>query len=113
VRAAQHVVLDEAVLHRQIGGPEVRRAQLRHLLGRPHVTIQVLPFEVGAHPGLAGSFTVLFFPPSAGLTTVFANGMYPDDHRGHTRAFGRLRELALSPAESAAMLECAGVSDPR
>jgi transcriptional regulator with XRE-family HTH domain len=113
VRAMQHVVLDEAVVRRQIGGPDVQRAQLRHLLDRPHVTIQVLPFAVGAHPGLVGSFTVLRFPPGTGLTTVFTNGMYPDDHQRYTGMFDRLRALALSPDESAAMVECAGVSDPR
>lgn len=113
VRAAQHVVLDEAVVRRQIGGPDVQRAQLRHLLDRPHVTIQVLPFAVGAHPGLVGSFTVLRFPPGTGLTTVFTNGMYPDDHQRYAGMFDRLRALALSPDESAAMMECAGVSDPR
>jgi transcriptional regulator with XRE-family HTH domain len=114
VRAAQHVVLDESVLRRQVGGPDVQRAQLRHLLAdRLNVTIQVLPFAVGAHPGLAGSFTVLRFPPSTGLTTVFANGMYPDDHQRYTARFDRLRALALSPHESAAMVDCADVSDPR
>ena len=113
VRAMQHVVLDEAVVRRQIGGPDVQRAQLRHLLGRPRVTIQVLPFAVGAHPGLVGSFTVLRFPPSTGLTTVFANGIYPDRHEGYIEMFDRLRTLALSPEDSAAMVDCAGGSDPR
>jgi hypothetical protein len=72
----------------------------------------VLPFTVGAHPAMAGSFTMLRFPPSTDLTTVFANGMYPDDHQRYTAMFDRLRALALSPAESAAMVDCAGVSDP-
>lgn len=58
-------VLDEAVLRRQVGGPEVWRRQLRRLIElnrRPNITIQVLPFEVGAHPGMKGSFTVFEFP---------------------------------------------------
>jgi transcriptional regulator with XRE-family HTH domain len=101
-----HAVLDEAVLYRRVGGPDVLRAQLRELLTEgPHVTVQVLPFTVGAHPAMAGSFTVLRFPPSTGLTTVFANGMYPDDHRRYAAMFDRLRALALSPADSAAMIE--------
>ena len=114
VRAAQHVVLDESVLRRQVGGPDVQRAQLRHLLAdRPNVTIQVLPFAAGAHPALPGSFTVLLFPPSTDLTTVFANDRYPDDHQRYTAVFDRLRALALTPDESAAMVNRAGVSDPR
>jgi transcriptional regulator with XRE-family HTH domain len=58
-------VLDEAVLRRQVGGAEVWRAQLRRLVElnrRPNIHIQVLPFEVGAHPGMKGSFTVFEFP---------------------------------------------------
>ncbi|HEY3607019.1 MAG TPA: helix-turn-helix transcriptional regulator [Pseudonocardiaceae bacterium] len=114
VRAAQHVVLDESVLRREVGGPEVWRAQLRHLLAdRSDVTIQVLPFAAGAHPALLGSFTMLRFPLSTGLTTVFANGMYPDDHQRHAAVFERLCALALSPDESAAMVDRADVSDPR
>lgn len=112
--APHHVVLDESALRRQVGGPDVQQAQLRHLLAAlPNVTIQVLPFAAGAHPALLGSFTVLRFPLSTGLTTVFANGRYPDDHQRYTTMFDRLRALALSPAESAAMVDCAGVSDPR
>lgn len=100
-----HAVLDEAVLHRQVGGPDVLRAQLRELLAdRPHVTVQVLPFAAGAHPAMAGSFTMLRFPPSTGLVTVLANGMYPDDHQRYTAMFDRLRELALSPADSADLI---------
>jgi transcriptional regulator with XRE-family HTH domain len=113
VRAAQHVVLDEAVLRRQIGGPDVQRAQLRYLLSLPRVTLQVLPFAAGAHAGLVGSFRILHFPPSTGLTSVFANGVHPDRHKGYTALFDQLRALALSPGESAAMVECAGVFDPR
>jgi transcriptional regulator with XRE-family HTH domain len=54
-------VIDEAVLHRIVGSPAVLAAQLNALAkeARPHVTVQVLPFDVGAHPGLNGSFVVL------------------------------------------------------
>jgi len=55
-------ILDEAAIRRPMGGAEVMLTQLRHLkeLGRrPNVTIQVLPFEVGQHPGLGGPFVVL------------------------------------------------------
>jgi transcriptional regulator with XRE-family HTH domain len=58
-------VMDEAVLHRQVGGVVVWQRQLEHLLelnARPNISIQVLPFSVGAHPGMRGSFTVFEFP---------------------------------------------------
>ncbi len=59
------VILDEAVLHRAIGGKEVMRGQLHALIDaarRPNVTIQVLPFDVGTHAGLDGPFILLGFP---------------------------------------------------
>ncbi|MFF3439607.1 Scr1 family TA system antitoxin-like transcriptional regulator [Streptosporangium sp. NPDC002721] len=58
------VVLDEGVLHRAIGGPEIMQRQLEHLvkLGRhPRITIQIVPKEVAAHPGLAGAFVIAGF----------------------------------------------------
>ncbi|WP_436763083.1 helix-turn-helix domain-containing protein [Streptosporangium sp. V21-05] len=58
-------VVDEAVLRRPVGGPEVLRAQLRHLteiaeLG--HVTLQVMPFSAGAAAAATGPATILRFP---------------------------------------------------
>jgi transcriptional regulator with XRE-family HTH domain len=58
-------VLDEAVLRRPPGGPEVMRAQLEHLLQMtdlPNVTLQIVPFNVGPHAAAGGAFTILRFP---------------------------------------------------
>jgi transcriptional regulator with XRE-family HTH domain len=58
-------VLDEAVLQRWVGGPEVMREQLlwlEELNKRPNMSIQVVPFTAGAHPGMRGAFTVFEFP---------------------------------------------------
>ncbi len=58
-------VLDEAVLRRPPGGPEVMRAQLEHLLEMtdlPNVTLQIVPFDVGPHAAAGGPFTILRFP---------------------------------------------------
>jgi transcriptional regulator with XRE-family HTH domain len=55
-------VMDESALHRMIGGPEVMREQLRHLLDmcdHPAVTVQILPFSAGAHRAMGGAFTIL------------------------------------------------------
>lgn len=58
------VVLDEAVLRRHIGGAEIMRAQIRHLIElaqRPNVTIQVIPFNAGGHAAAGGPFSILRF----------------------------------------------------
>ena len=55
-------VMDEGALHRMIGGPEVMKEQLRHLLDmcdHPAVTVQILPFSAGAHRAMGGAFTIL------------------------------------------------------
>lgn len=60
------VVLDEAVLRRQVGGTKVMRGQIEHLLDlteRPNVQIQVLTLNTGAHSGFGGPFVLLEFPP--------------------------------------------------
>jgi transcriptional regulator with XRE-family HTH domain len=105
-----HVVLNEAVLRRQVGGADVMRDQLRHLAEmakRPNITVQVLPFSAGAHPAMVGSFIMLNFPAGSGDPTIFvevdAGALYPDrpaDFERYTWMFGQLRDLGLSPAES-------------
>jgi hypothetical protein len=57
-------VVDEAALRRPVGGPKVLRAQLERLIEAaklPNVTLQVLPFNVGAHPAMVGAFGILRF----------------------------------------------------
>jgi transcriptional regulator with XRE-family HTH domain len=101
-----HVVINEAVLHRQVGGPDVLAAQLRHLLTftqRPNITVRVLPFSSGAHPAMTGAFTILRFPPSTGVATVFvqvdSGALYQDravDLDRYTWVFDQLRSAALN-----------------
>jgi transcriptional regulator with XRE-family HTH domain len=58
-------VVDEAALRRPVGGPEVMHRQLERLIDAtklPNVTLQVLPFDAGAHPAMVGSFSLLRFP---------------------------------------------------
>ncbi|GAA3306639.1 helix-turn-helix transcriptional regulator [Streptomyces cinereospinus] len=57
-------VMDETALHRPVGGPEVMRAQIDKLLDvarLPHVTLQVVPFATGPHPGTYGPFVLFRF----------------------------------------------------
>jgi transcriptional regulator with XRE-family HTH domain len=61
-------VVDEAVLHRRLGGRAAMRAQLRHLIDvtdLPNVTLQILPFETGGHAAAGGAFTILRFAEPA------------------------------------------------
>jgi transcriptional regulator with XRE-family HTH domain len=58
-------VVDEAALRRPVGGRDVMRGQLERLIEEtklPNVTLQVLPFDAGAHPAMVGSFSILRFP---------------------------------------------------
>jgi transcriptional regulator with XRE-family HTH domain len=58
-------ILDEAVIRRQVGGPDVMREQLlrlKELNRRPNVQVQIARFDIGAYIGMKGSFTVFEFP---------------------------------------------------
>jgi len=103
-------VLDEAVIRRVIGGPVTMRSQLDRLLDLadlPHVTIQVLPFTAGAHPGTGGAFEILQFPERADPDVVFlenlTDSLYVErdsDVYRYTVAFDHLRAKALDPDDS-------------
>jgi transcriptional regulator with XRE-family HTH domain len=60
-----YFVLDEAALHRWVGGRDVMRRQLKMLkefAARGHINLEVVPFHAGAHPGMKGPFVILEFP---------------------------------------------------
>ncbi|UGT63686.1 helix-turn-helix domain-containing protein [Nocardia asteroides] len=111
------VVMDEAAIRRVVGGPVTMRGQLERLLQeikRKNVILQILPFDAGAHPGMAGAFTLLDFPNPADPELVYIEGLAGDELiEGHTeiRRFGvifdQLRAMALSPRDSAAMIAAA------
>ncbi|MET9129960.1 helix-turn-helix domain-containing protein [Streptomyces antibioticus] len=106
------VVLSEAVLHQQVGGREVMREQLGHLLGlqkRRWLDIQVLPFEAGAHTGLMGSFTLLRFgkDPDIVYTEDFVQGHMtanPEAFKEGSVRYDHLQAAALSLDDSAALV---------
>jgi len=69
-----HVVLNEAVLRRRVGGPDVMHEQLEDLMAdrdRANVTLQVLPFDTGAHPSMVGPFTMMTFLDPGDLGVVY------------------------------------------
>ncbi|MCO5996197.1 helix-turn-helix domain-containing protein [Actinoallomurus rhizosphaericola] len=104
-------VIDEAVLRRPIGGPQVMRAQLERLaeVARlPGVTLQLIPFAIGAHPGAGrGPFTILQFPEEADRDAVyvdnFAGELYVEERAevsAFHEGFRHLVGVALSPADT-------------
>lgn len=100
------VILDEAVLQREVGGPAVMREALAAVLAAaesPRITIQILPFSVGAHPATDGSVTLLGKRPEAAYCE--GNGTArlitdPDEYADFEHSFELLQSLALSVAES-------------
>lgn len=75
------MVLDEAVLYRSVGGPQVMREQLARLLSdaqRPNITLRVLPFSLGAHRSVSGSFVVLAFADTDDNDLVYIEGHVGD-----------------------------------
>lgn len=113
-------VLNEAVVRRPVGGSAVMRDQLTRLLelaGRPNVTLQVLPFAVGVHPAMAGSFTLLQFQgavPDIAFVEHQAGSLYLDngDEAPYVRMYEDLTGMASSPAGSAAFIRDVRASLP-
>ncbi|MFE9221844.1 helix-turn-helix domain-containing protein [Streptomyces lavendulae] len=100
-------VLDESALRRVVGSREVMREQLGHLtrLGaQPHITVQVLPHGVGAHPGVSGQFSLLEFADAADMSVVYLERFTSDvylekrsDVRLYRDMYAHLQARALSP----------------
>ena len=107
------IIIDEAVLHRPMGGSSVMREQLDRLLEeseRPNLTIQVLRYEIGAHPALESNFTVLEFAGQAS-SVVYAESLAgpiylerQQEVEHYLLVLETLRGLALSPQDSARLV---------
>ena len=105
-------ILDEAVIRRPLGGADIMRAQLQHLIDMsalPNVVVQVIPNQKGAHPGLWGAFSLLEFEEDAPVVYVDSPGgnLYLEkraDVRRFASIFDLLRATALDPDESAALI---------
>ena len=108
-------IIDEAALRRTVGGSKVMREQLRHLVeigAAPHVTLQVIPYAAGAHPGMPGSFVVMSFADPADPEIVYLDSMAGDlfletqaDVTRFGGVFDHLRAAALSPQDSRTFIE--------
>jgi transcriptional regulator with XRE-family HTH domain len=105
-----HALIDEAVLHREIGGPDVLREQLTHLLQmaeRPNVTLQVIPYTVGAYGTMNGSCIIIDYPEPDDPPGVYLE--YPaggnwvdnqDDVKRFTTMFDEVTRLAHTPTDT-------------
>jgi transcriptional regulator with XRE-family HTH domain len=109
------MLMDEAVLHRQVGGPLVMVAQLERILEmeRQHkATIQVIPFDAGAHAAQDSTFVFLEFDEDSELAPVvyvegLVVGQYYErrsDIARYREAIDSLRDAALSPRDSLALV---------
>lgn len=111
-----HAILDESVLRRQIGGPDVLRDQLRHLVSTAaelhNVELQVLPYSAGAHPAINGTFTILSFPRSGDPEIValehLDSHLFIESEKAvyrYTLVFNEIITKALDPSESLAFIK--------
>jgi Domain of unknown function (DUF5753) len=109
------VLLDEAVLHRQVGGSAIMRTQLDSMLAAirgEKVTLQVIPFDAGAHASTDSNFDFLEFgEDSHQRPVVYIEGLFsnrylerPVEVERYREALEYLRDAALSPRDSISLI---------
>lgn len=106
-------ILDEQVIRRPVGGPDVMRAQILHLVevaALPNVTLQIMPVAKGVHAGLGGAFSILDFQDSDPVIYIDspAGNLYMEkksDVRHFGASFDLLKAEALDPDDSTALLQ--------
>jgi transcriptional regulator with XRE-family HTH domain len=108
------VVLEETVLRRPIGGPDVMRGQIEYLIecaATPDITIQVLPFAAGWHPAMYGMFNIFRFPDDAIPDVVYSEALTsayylnkPEETGKYIEALDRMSAQAATPDQSISIL---------
>ncbi|MFI0410093.1 helix-turn-helix domain-containing protein [Actinomadura sp. 3N508] len=108
------VVLDEAILRRMVGSPEVMARQLEELVNaarKPNISVRVLPVAEGEHAGMDGTFVILSFPGELDQDVVYledmGGGIYIEDVGQVARCnvrFDRICDQALSQEDSATLI---------
>ena len=106
-------IMDEAALHRLIGGPAVMGAQLKRVVEAmqlPNVTVQVIPYSIGPHPALNSTFNILEFSGAA-PHLVYSEGLAgfifmerEEDVERYNDVFRHLADIALTPDQSADLM---------
>ena len=107
-------VVDEAALRRRVGGTELMRSQLEHVLelsSLKNVAMQVIPFGAGAHPAMGRPFVILVFPERIDPDVVYLEDLTSafyledvDEVDRYNVFFNHLRATALSFDDSAALV---------
>jgi len=110
-----HAIIDESAVRRTVGGEHVMANQLRRLIETsqlPNVTLQILPFSVGAHPFLGGSAALLEFRQTTHLDVVYLEGLagdyyeeQPEEVVRYRQEFERLSAKALDHRMTIKMIE--------
>lgn len=108
-------IMDEAALRRMVGGSDVMKNQIDRLLTartQPNVTIQVVPFSAGSHPGMDGPFVLLNFPNDIDQDIVYlesaVGGLFLEEEvevRRYTLMFDHLRAAASDLNATATLLK--------
>jgi transcriptional regulator with XRE-family HTH domain len=108
-------IIDEAVARRVVGGKAAMRRQLAQMIelaGMPNVTIEIVPFEAGVHPGVLGPFLIYEFPDSADDDALWLEGPLgdllsrndPEEILTFREKFEQLRHISLGPEGSVSFL---------
>ena len=110
-------LIDEAALHRWIGGPDVLLRQLvrlNELARQPNITVRIVPYSVGMHPGLSSpSFTILDFLPQDEDPIVSIDDPHREElnqadketHGEFIRTFNTLEAVAAREDESTKIID--------
>lgn len=109
-RPRYRVLLDEAVLHRRVGGAQVMYAQLSKILEaekKDQAAVQIIPFDIGAHAAQDSNFVLLEFDEPSVSPVIYVEGLtgsrYIDreaDVDRYRETVERLRDSALNQHES-------------
>nr|WP_059045219.1 helix-turn-helix transcriptional regulator [Streptomyces acidiscabies] len=108
-------LVHESALRQLVGGREVMRNQLAHLIEmghRPNVKVQVVPHHAGAHAGMTGTFSIVSFAEEGALDVVYADTTWhtvwlesDTDAERHSRLFGRISRAGLAKQNSIRLIE--------
>lgn len=109
-----YFMLDEAVVRRLVGGSTVMKRQLERLVelaGKPHITIEVIPFSAGLHPGMKGPFEIIEFSDPLDSDIVFLESPRgdivsdkPEETLAYREAFERMGRASLGLHDSVARI---------
>lgn len=110
-----YAIIWEAALRQLVGGPDIMRAQLEHLLKvaeLPNVRLQVLPFRAGGHPCVTGPFTIISFAESEAVDVVHADTIMSTvwaenaaESTAYRAFFDRTARLSLAQRDSVLLID--------